>query len=118
LTVKNTRDFGQSFASWWDYNCGVNISGASDPTCNTWSGNTGASGPATGQINPAGTYFGTAYIYKYYGVKVGRKFPMVNDRIQWGSGSINLDASGRWGWHIRGWDVCDPSMCSQTGTGN
>lgn len=118
LTIKNRRDFGQTFESWWYYECGVNISGASDPTCSTWSGNTGASGPDSGQINAAGTGYGTKYIYKNYGSKIGRKFPMVRDRIQWADGTINVDVYGRWGWHIRGWDTCDPTLCTTTGDGN
>jgi hypothetical protein len=116
IKISNNKDFGPNYTSNWDYNCGVNVSG-SDPTCNTWSGNSGAAGAATGTINN-GTAYGTSYIYKNYGMKIGKKFPMLNDRIRWTTGQTNIDTNGRWGWHVRGWDVCDPSLCTTTGNGH
>jgi hypothetical protein len=32
---------------------------------------------------------------------------MLNDKIKWTNGNINIGDGGRWGFHIRGYDVKD-----------
>ena len=103
--------YGEEYEAFYDYYCGVNISG-SDPTCDTWSGNNGATGHLNGTLWDMGFHSGaTTNPFTLeglsFGSKSGKKFPMFNNRIQWYDGTRNIGEDLKWGYKIRGYDVCD-----------
>ena len=120
LTMSNKWLFGRHFEAFYDYYCGVNISGATDQTCDTWTRCDGADSSAHGTISEVG-YGGNVTLNKNMGSKPHKKFPMFNDRIQWDNNLRNISDDGSWGLKIRGWDVCENStdtlLCSTTGQG-
>lgn len=119
--ITNEWSYGAAFESSFDYYCGVNIPG-SDPTCDTWVGNSGATHSRTG------VHFGTwststdqGTVDASSGIRNGTKFPMLRDKIAWSSlGSLakNMDDHGHWGWPVRGYDVCGSSLCGDSGDGS
>lgn len=117
--------YGREYEAFYDYYCGINISGGSDVTCDSWSGNSGAGPTEHGTMWGMGKHYsGTSSpfeIIRDFGSKSGTKFPMFNSRIQWSDGVHNLDDWGGWGWKNRGWDVCDTTsttrLCNTTGNG-
>ena len=124
LQMYDDYQYGNHYEAFYDYYCGINVSG-SDPTCDTWGGNSGASGTAHGTMWTMGTHrSGTSSpfsISKNFGSKSGKKFPMFNNRIQWSDGVRNIGDDFQWGYKIRGWDVCDTvsttRLCDTSGDG-
>lgn len=125
LEIRNVWIFGAAYSARGSLDCGVNISGSSDPTCDTWSSNSGARGIQLPNLDALGydqkTYYAPGW---NFGSRSGVKYPLMNDQILWPSlgNAHNIDDHGDWGSYWRGWDTCETanssSMCASTGTGH
>ncbi|MER6128270.1 hypothetical protein ABT173_38010 [Streptomyces sp. NPDC001795] len=116
LTFYGSHWSGPShFSMEYYYQCGVNISGATDKTCSSWRRD-GAQGSSSGvAVNEQ------QIVRDFGNTNVVTKFPMINLMVEFNDGSWAIGDDGKRGEKFRGWDVCvtrtTTKMCHSTGDG-